>query len=127
MVTIDSEEFNSMVLTYANIHDKKSMIRKEVLNLTKHQKTLSDQIEKVMMDNDVERIDVGDGVVSLYNSKRTSPVNKDTIAGALDTHPFFEKVPNRSDVIESIVEHIYSSRKVTLTPSLKRTTTRKKT
>lgn len=116
-----TETFQAMVLEFATLYDKKAEYRKIMSGINQKQKTLQKQIEDIMLKHEVDRLDTGDGTVTLATRKKTSPVNKETIKDTLINYDGFSNVKDKETFVTNMVDFLYSQRKTEEVVSLKRT------
>lgn len=121
-----TETFQAMVLEFATLYDKKAEYRKIVSGINQKQKTLQKQIEEIMLKHEVDRLDTGDGTVTLATRKKVSPINKETIKETLQTYEGFSSVEDKESFLTDMVDYLYSQRKSEEVVSLKRTKKRAK-
>lgn len=121
-----TETFQAMVLEFATLYDKKAEYRKIMTGINQKQKTLQKQIEDIMIKNEVDRLDTGDGTVTLATRKKTSPINKDTIKETLVNYEGFSNVRDKDTFLTDMVDFLYSQRKSEEVVSLKRNKKRTK-
>lgn len=121
-----TETFQAMVLEFATLYDKKAEYRKIMSGLNQKQKTLQKQIEEIMLKHEVERLDTGDGTVTLATRKKTSPINKETIKETLVNYEGLKSVKDKESFVMDMVDYLYSQRKTEEVVSLKRTKKRAK-
>lgn len=121
-----TETFQAMVLEFATLYDKKAEYRKIMSGINQKQKTLQKQIEEIMLKHEVDRLDTGDGTVTLSTRKKVSPINKETIKETLQTYEGFSSVEDKESFLTDMVDYLYSQRKSEEVVSLKRTKKRAK-
>lgn len=107
-------EFRDAVKAYIDIHDQLSEAGKRLRDIRKKKTELSAVIVEYMRKNDIDGVNVKDGKLVRKQSKRLEPLKKEHILAELSKTLGEAKA-------EDMMVHIFSTRAVTNTDTLRRT------
>lgn len=107
-------EFRDAVKAYIDMHDQLAEAGKQLRDIRKKKKELSEVIVEYMRKNEIDGINVGDGKLLRKQSKRLEPLKKEHIMEELTKEVGDSKA-------ENILVNIFSKRAVTNTDTLRRT------
>lgn len=107
-------EFRDAVKAYIDMHDQLTEAGKQLRDIRKKKKELSEVIVEYMRKNEIDGINVGDGKLLRKQSKRLEPLKKEHIMEELTKEVGDSKA-------ENILVNIFSKRAVTNTDTLRRT------
>lgn len=107
-------EFRDAVKAYIDMHDRLTEASKQLSDIRKKKKELSQVIVEYMRKHDIDGVNVRDGKLVRKQSKRLEPLKKEHILGEL-------KKSMNEEQAENVLVNIFSQRNVTNTDTLRRT------
>jgi hypothetical protein len=108
------QEFKDAVKAYIDMHDRLADASKQLRDIRKKKKELSEVIVEYMRKNEIDGINIKDGKLLRKTSKRLEPLKKEHILSELS------KSVGETQA-ENILVGIFSNRAVTNTDTLRRT------
>lgn len=108
----------SAVLEFKTVQEHKKQIKLTAAPINKRQKELNQKIITFMQENDIDRLNMGNEALVLYETERKATLNAETLPDILASHPMFKDKPKAE--IEALSGFVFDNRPVVKGLNLKR-------
>jgi hypothetical protein len=109
------EELVKHIRGWIQIDNDISALQKQMKTLREDKKNLTASLVDVMKSNEIDCFDINDGKLIYAKSKYKKPINKKSLADALQSY-----FKDDSEMAQEVSEYILNSREETIKESIKR-------
>ena len=109
------EELISSIKEWIKIDNEISKYTKEIKDMKKKQKLLTNSLVNVMKNNQLECFDINGGKILYKKSKCKKPINTKTLLNTLKT--YYNETPNKA---EEITDYILKNREEVIKETIRR-------